>query len=117
MRGDYRGGRGEPHQRIDRPVRGKPEEWVLDRCRIGEKQRALPEIIQEQSRKHKAQPAPSNGRWPEMSHIGIKGLSPGHRQNDRPEEHKGLPRIGHDQSDRVTRIEGFEDGRISRDFE
>ena len=47
-----------------------------------------------------------------MSHIGIKCFRPGHRQNDRAEQHKALPRIGHDQTDRVNRVQSLENGRV-----
>ena len=115
LRGDHRGNRGEPHQRVDRPVRGKPEERVLDRRRIGEKKPPLPEVIQQQGRKDKAQPPPPDGRRPEMSHIGVQGLRPGHRQNHRAERDEGGPRLANEKRDAIGRAQRFENFRRAND--
>src|SRR5215471_9457031 len=117
LRGDHRGGRGQADPRVNRPVGGQAKERVLDRRGIDQEKRPLSEIIQQQSRENKAQPATPDRSGPEMPHIGIKRLSPGHCQNNRPEQQKRLPGIGHDQSDCVTRIESLEDRRVPRDLD
>ncbi len=117
LRGDDGGGRGEHHERVKRPAGGQQKERVLDRARVCEQQRALPEIIQQQRREHKAHPGATDRRAPEMPHIGIERLGPGHRQNDRAQQDKPVPGMVQHQIDRVARVDGQQDRRAARDLD
>ena len=74
-----RGGR-EQHHRQQRPLGIEQEERILDRLRIGEHQRALPEIVERQRRQHDDQPGEPDRPAAEMAEIGVERFRAGHRE-------------------------------------
>ena len=80
------------HQRVEAPFGRQAVERVLERGRIAEQQRALPEIIQQQRRKDEREAKPvRSARAAEMPHIGVERLGPGHREKDRAQHDEAAP--------------------------
>ena len=69
--------------RQQRPVRKHQKERVLDRFRIGNDQRALPQIIQRQRRQYEKQPGRLDRSFAEMPEIGIERLRAGDGEENR----------------------------------
>ena len=62
LAGDHGGGGGKQHHRQQRPIGIKQEERIFDRLRIGQHQRALPEIVDGQRRQHHDKPGKADRR-------------------------------------------------------
>ena len=65
--------------------RHQPVERILDRRRIGQHQRALAEIIDQQRRQHEAEPRGLDRLAAEMAEVGIERLAAGDREKHRAE--------------------------------
>ena len=88
----------------------------MQRVGVGEQQRALPEVVQQQAGKDKAQPAATDRRPPEMPHIGIERLGASDRENDGAEQNKARARVAEDQLNPVERVDCLEDPRLPDDL-
>ena len=80
--------------RVERPFGHHHEEGVDGCFWLAQQQGALPQITQHQRRHHHQKPGHLNRPTAKMTHIGIKGLSSGHAQNNRTqneESDKWLP--------------------------
>ena len=73
------------HQRVMGPSRREQIERVLDRAGVGEKQRALAEIIEHQRGQDDGEPAEADRQAAEMAHIRIHRLAAGDGQEGGPE--------------------------------
>ena len=87
LRGNHRGQGGENDQRIKRPARGQRVKRVLDGGRLGQHQRALPQIVQHQGRQHQRKPGLTDRPTPEMPQIGVQRLGAGDDQKH-PAQHQ-----------------------------
>ena len=71
------------------PIGSETEKGILQHLRIGQQQRALAKIVQEQSRERDREPCESDWHAPEMPHIRIHGFTAGDGQECRAEHRKG----------------------------
>ena len=99
-----RGGRQRDH-RDQRPVREHQEERIFDRLRIGDHQRALPQIVQRQRRQHDEQPGGLDRPLAEMAEIGIERLGAGDREEHRAQRDEADHAVMEHERHRVERIE------------
>ena len=82
---DHGGGGGEHDHRQQQRFRHQPIERILDRRRIGQHQRALAEIVDQQRRQHEAEPGALDRLAAEMAEIGIERLAAGDGEKHRAE--------------------------------
>ena len=75
LRGDHCGHRGKHDERVERPVRRHPIEGVIDRTRVVDEQRALPEVHEHEARQHQPVPAELDRATPEVAHVGVERLA------------------------------------------
>ena len=70
-------------------MRAEQEERIGRCLRLGDQQRALPEVVQHQARQHEEQPCGADRFPAEVTHVGIQRLGAGHAQHDRAEHDEG----------------------------
>ena len=72
-------------------------------CLVGRHQerRALAEIVQDQRGEHDREPCEANGKFSEVTHVGVKRLAARYRQNHGAERDEGGPRLAKEQRDPV----------------
>ena len=107
--------RGEDHHRITRPVRGEQKERVLYGCRIGQQQRALSKIIENERRQDKPKPGVLDWLGAEVPHVRIERFCPGNAQYDGTEREESQKRIRGKKTHRVERIGGSQDRGVLDD--
>ena len=73
--------------------------------RIGDQQRALPEIVQRQRRQHDEQPGGLDRALAEMAEIGIKRLGAGDGEKHRAQRHETDDAVMNHEGDGMDRIE------------
>ncbi len=110
LAGDDRGGQRQKDHRNAHQIGDHQEERILDRRRGSgrierEHHRPLPHVVEHQGRQHECQPADPDRLAPEVAHVGIKRLSPGHRQHNAAHRNKGAKTVGHEEVDRVERVD------------
>ena len=93
LAGDHGGPGGEDNQRQTPRLGGHQVKRALRSSGVGENQRALPEIVEQQRRKHREQPRQRDRATAEMAHVRIKCFGPGHREHDRAQCEERQPRI------------------------
>ena len=71
LRGDDGGGGGQPDHRDQCPVGREVEEGAGDGFRLGEQQRALAEVVENQRRHDETEPGEADRRPAEVAHVGI----------------------------------------------
>ncbi len=104
LRRDHRRAGREHDERNQRPLRREQVERILDRQRIGEQQRALPEIVEHQRRHHEREPGAADRRGAEMPHVRVERLGAGDGEDDGAQREEREPRTRADECDRVGRI-------------
>ncbi|MHC2242035.1 hypothetical protein ACVJH7_001342 [Bradyrhizobium elkanii] len=114
---DHRRGGGEPDQRQQQHVGHHAVERVLDRAGIGQHQRALPEIVQQQRGQHEEQPARLDRLAAEMPEIGIQRLAAGHREEHRAQRHQADGAVGQHELERVIGIDRRQHRRVVHDVD
>ena len=85
------------HHRQQGPIGIEQEERVLDRLRIGQHQRALPEIVQRERRQHQSDPGGLDRLTAEMAEIGVQRFGAGNREKhgaERDEADHAVARAG-----------------------
>ncbi|KAG5730162.1 hypothetical protein E4T56_gene17088, partial [Termitomyces sp. T112] len=122
LAGDDRGHRGQHHQRRAQGIRRHQEEpvGILQQLpsplRLGQssqRQRALPQIIERQSRPDEGEPAQLDRLPPEMAHVGNQCLGPGHGQEHRAQHEEARHAMPQHEIDRPHRVEsGKHIGRL-----
>ena len=90
---DDSGAGRKQHEGDDAPFRHEPEERVLDRFGMGEEQRALAEIVDDEGGEDEAEPGDADRTASEMPEIGIESLGTGHGEADRAEHGKRHARM------------------------
>ena len=78
--------RRERDQRIMQPVRRQLIERIVDRGGVGDQQRGLAEIIEDQGGQRHREPGEPDRHPAEMAHVGIHRLAAGHRQKGGAED-------------------------------
>src|SRR6202049_2268204 len=98
------------------PSRREQIEWILDGAGVGQEQRSLAEIIQEESGQDEREPAEADRQAPEMAHIRIHRLSAGDREKGGAEHGETDARARMEQVDqRMMRAERAQDLRCGND--
>ena len=88
----------------------KVEERVLD---LGERlvrrgrqdHRALPHVVEQQRGQHEIEPRDADRLAPEMAHVGVERLGPGHGENHRAHGDERAHEIGREEVTGVERVE------------
>ena len=109
--------RGEDHEGQEQPGRCQQEEGVVDRIRVRQDERALPEIVQGQRRKHDGAPGHADRVAAEMAEIGIERLGAGDGQTDAAEDREGGARVRDQEGHAVIGVECEQDLPIVGDME
>ena len=80
--------------------------------RIGENQRALAEIVQQQRRQDQAEPGAADRPWADMAHVGVKRLRRrSARGTHAAHDREGDDRVRSDEAHRLDRTERLQDLR------
>ncbi len=97
-------------------LRHQVEEHLMDLAGIGDDQRALAEIVEQQARHDEAEPGHADRPAAEMAHVGVERLGAGDGQHDRAEgPEDAQPLIG-DEAVGVDRVDGVEHGGMLGDL-
>ena len=115
LAGDDRRRRGDEHQGQPGPVGRHQIEGILDRRGRAEQQRALTEIVEHQAGIDQAEPGPADRPAPEMAHVRIKRLRPGHGEEDRAHGEEGELRIVREEPEGPVRAERLQDVGAQQD--
>ena len=105
---DDGGGGGQHHHGHEAPVRDHAEEGIVDGRRVGEQQRALPEVIEHQRGQHHDQPGRLDGPPAEMPEVGIERLGAGDGEEDRAQHDEPDEAVMLEEVNRLERIEGHQ---------
>ena len=105
LAGDHGGGGRQHDHRQQRPVGIHQEERILDRLRIGQHQRALPEIVERQRRQHHREPGGLDRAAAEMAEVGVERLGAGDDQEHRAERDQADDAVAGEEAHAVERIE------------
>ena len=106
LRGDHGRQGGEPDHGVEQEVGDEVVEGVVDRLGVAQQQGALAEVVEHQRRQHQPEPGEADRRLPEVPHVGVERLRPGHRQHDGAQRHEGAPAELPEQGDAVERVDG-----------
>ena len=87
LRGNHRGCRGQQNQRRQGKGGDRVEEGVGCHGRVSQNQRALPKVVQDQTREDQNDPCDHDGSAAKMAKIGIKRLGPRHGQKHRAQHY------------------------------
>ena len=112
---DRRGSRGEDDQRQAHRFRRQQIERIGERRRVGQDQRALPEIIQQQRRQDEQEPRRLDRLAAEMPEVGVERLRPGHDQEDGTERNQPDEVMVRDEREPVPRVDRVQHRRIVGD--
>ena len=106
LRCDDRGAGRQQDQGQLRPLgRGRQKvEGALEGVGVGEKERALSEVVQHQRRQHDPQPGAANGHDAEMAHVRIERLATRHRQHHRAKGRKAHERVAGEKAKAIERV-------------
>ena len=107
--------RGDDEHGVQVPRRDEPEERVVDSGRLGEEQRALAQVVEQQRGEDHDEPDHPDGAGPEVPHVGVKRLATGDDQDHRAKDDERQQRMGQEEGDGVRRAERQEDFRMQRD--
>ena len=86
LRGDDRRHGGEHDQRVQRPRRGQAVEGIVGGRRVVRAAAPLAEVVEQQRRRHHAEPVDLDRPLAEVAEIGIQRLASGGDQEDRAED-------------------------------
>jgi hypothetical protein len=78
---------------------------------VGQQQRSLAEVVDEQGGHGHAVPRQADGPASEVAHVRIEGLAPGDAQDHRAQDDGSGPAVVDEESDRVARVQGGEHRR------
>ena len=92
-------------------------ERTVDRRGVGENQRALTEIVQQQRRQHQPEPGRADGARADVTHVGIQRFRAGQRQEDATHHGEGDDRVCRHETDGFERVERLEDRRRDPDID
>ena len=99
------------------PVRRQFVKRTIDRVRIGKNQRPLTEVVQQQRGQDQAEPGAADRRGPDMTHVGVKRLRAGQREENAAHYREGDDRVRGDETGRLDRTERFQDFRRGPDVD
>ena len=108
--------RREDQQRILQYVGCKRVERIQSGTGIAHEQRALPEVIHQEARKHEHEPCESDWSLSEMAHVGIERLGSGHGQHHGTKQHERMPAVRDRERERVPRRQGCQHFRMRDDL-
>ena len=117
LRGDHRRHGRQHHQRIERPARPEAEERIFQGRDVGQQQRALAVVVDEQRGQHEAEPGPTDRARPEMAHVGIERFGAGDRERDGAEGREGDEAVAPAELDRLERRQRQQDARRLHDLD
>ena len=100
------------HRRIKRPAGKHQIERIRDGIRIRKHERTLPEVVQEQPRKHDREPVYSNNVAHEVAFVCIERFGPCQNKEDRSENVKSGPAMLGNQAEAVGWVQRLEHLRI-----
>ena len=78
---------------MQRPGRRQQEERLFGRLRIGQQQRALAEVVEQQRRQHQREPGDADRPLAEVAHVGVQRLAAGDHQEHRAEHREAVPAV------------------------
>jgi len=93
LRRDRGRGRRERDHRENSPRGHHREERVLERGGVSQEQRALAEVVEEQTRQDDAEPGDADGERTEVPHVRVHGLAAGHGEDDGAEDEETFQSI------------------------
>ena len=102
MCGDDGGGGGDQDEGGQPGFGHQTEEGIVDGGGIGQDQRALTEVVQDERGHHQCDPGGDDGFAPEMAQIGIERLGPRDGEEDRAEDEEGDRLVFHQEAHRVA---------------
>ena len=70
---------------------------MLDRLGVGDDHRALPEVVEQQSRKHDDEPGEADRAPAEMTHVGVQRFAAGHDQEHAAENQESEPPVAREE--------------------
>jgi hypothetical protein len=109
--GDHRQDQNRP---VDR-LRDHVEEGIRPGAGMGQHQRALAQVVEQQRRKHEAQPSRADRLLSEVTHVGIERLRPGDRQEDAAEDDEAQEAVLAKEDHAVVRQERPDDRGVVGD--
>ena len=112
LAGDHGRRRRQADHRQQGPGWKQQEERILDRLRIGEHQRALPEIVQGERRQHDGEPGDLDRAAAEMTEVRIQCLRAGDREEHGAQGHEPDHAVLQEEADAMARVEGQEHARV-----
>ena len=117
LRGDDRGRRGQYDHRHATPFGHADVEWIADRFRVFQDQRALPQVVQHQAGQHEPVPGQADGLGAEMAHVGVQRLATGDCQHDRAEDQDAVPVVLGEEVVCPPGIDGMQHFRFMQDVD
>ena len=116
LAGNNRGEQRQNDHRHAHQIGNHQEERILDHfCRADRIERqhkcALPHVVQHQRGQHEAHPRNADRAAAEMAHIRIQRLCPGHRQHHAAQGNEGAEAIGHEEIERIYRVDCLQHDR------
>ena len=115
LRRDDGRGHGKEDQRQRRPLRGHPDQRVVERVRRRQQHGALPEVVEQQRRPDQQVPRDPDRYASEMTHVGIERLGAGDGQDDGAQRQHAVAALLHEEHDGVMRAERPQDRRVLED--
>ena len=112
LTGNDRSRRCQYDHRYQRPFGHAHEKRIFNGGRIAQQQRALPDIIQCQSRQHQREPGGLYGFAAEVAHVGIQRFRAGYCQHHRTEAYETHPAVVRRKIKPVIRVNGTQNIRI-----
>jgi hypothetical protein len=88
---------------------------VLDRLRVQQDQRTLPEVVNRQRRPHDAEPREADRGLAEVAHIGIQRLGASHREEDCAEHRQRQPAFDQQEAQPIERVQCEQYLGVARD--
>src|SRR5208282_4711950 len=81
LRGYDRGNRGEQNHRVEQSAWNEAEKRRARVCRVVQDNGSLAEIVENKGRERHEVPGDADSPGPEVPHIGVEGLAPGHAEH------------------------------------
>ena len=102
---------GQKQQGNQRPIGGQSVKRVIDSGWFVDQQGALAEVIEQQAGKYQVEPGALDRRASEVPHVGIKGLTAGHCEDDRAQDRNGYAGVVGQKQDAGDRVQGGKNAR------
>ncbi len=100
--------RRQGHHRQQGPIGIEQEEWVFERFRIGQYQRALPEIVHRERRQDQSDPGGLDRLTTEMAQVGVQCFGAGNGEKYGAERDEADHAVSRQETHPVARIESQE---------